>query len=83
MEEMGATNLNVEMDREAAAMEAGLRLEEGRSVQILGRSSVEVETELSLGPTQAITPAPLSGQEGPYAIDEYQHVQDEREGELG
>ncbi|CAL1389931.1 unnamed protein product [Linum trigynum] len=84
MEEMGATNLNVEMDRAAsAAMEAGLQLEEGRSAQEMGRIPVAVETTLSLGPTQAITPAHLSVQEGSYEIAEYQHVQDEREGEMG
>ncbi|CAL1401306.1 unnamed protein product [Linum trigynum] len=82
-EEMGATNLGVEMDRAAAAMERGLRLEEERSIQELGRPTVE--TTLSLGPTQQTNqaqmgiPAQSHNMAGLSMSADYQHIHEERE----
>ncbi|CAL1360821.1 unnamed protein product [Linum trigynum] len=73
----------MEMDTAAAAMEVGLRLEEVRADQEVGWSPVRVETTLSLGPTQPIIPAQCPPQAGPNGINEYQHIQDGREEELG
>ncbi|CAL1381251.1 unnamed protein product [Linum trigynum] len=80
---MGATNLNVEMDRGAAAVEAGLRLEEMRAEQEVGWSPVRVETNLSLGPTQPINTAQGPPQARTNGLNVYQHIQDGREEELG
>ncbi|CAL1404086.1 unnamed protein product [Linum trigynum] len=80
---MGATNLSLEMERAAAAMEAGLQLEEVRADRSFGRNPGMVETTLSLGPTQPTNPGQCPAQAGPIEVDDYQHTQDGREEELG
>ncbi|CAL1395983.1 unnamed protein product [Linum trigynum] len=89
---MGANNLISEMNRAAAAMEGGMRLEEERADQEVERaeqegvwSPVRVETALSLGPRprQPKIKGQSPTQAGSEGISEYQHIQDGREEELG
>ncbi|CAL1383536.1 unnamed protein product [Linum trigynum] len=75
-EEMGSTNLNVELDRAAVTMEMGKRLEEERIVFDLGRPTVEVETDLSLGPTHQSFPAQSQFHAALNEVAEYRHLQD-------